>query len=46
MNRYECSLNIKQGFPLFSTLIEANCITKLMHDDGLKADDLAEEKYI
>ena len=35
MNRYECSLNIRQGFPLFSTLIEANCISKMLNFDGL-----------
>lgn len=29
MNRYECYLNIRQGFPLFVTLIEANSVIKL-----------------
>jgi DNA replication licensing factor MCM2 len=24
--RYECALNVKQGFPVFNTLIEANSI--------------------
>lgn len=28
MNRYDCLLNIKQGFPLFTTYIEANHIIK------------------
>lgn len=34
MNRYECALNIRQGFPLFSTLIEANFITKMLNFDN------------
>jgi DNA replication licensing factor MCM2 len=45
-NRYEFTLNIRQGFPLFSTLIEANSITKLLHSDGLTADELDEQQYI
>jgi DNA replication licensing factor MCM2 len=46
MNRYECYLNIRQGFPLFSTLIEANCITKLLDSDGLNFGAEQEEKII
>ena len=28
MNNFDISLNISQGFPVFKTVIEANCITK------------------
>lgn len=28
-SRYECSLNVKQGYPVFSTYIEANSIVKV-----------------
>ena len=38
INRYECSLNIRQGFPIFSTIIEANCIMKLHDYDKMKDD--------
>ena len=27
--KYECKINIKQGFPIFTTYIEANSITKI-----------------
>jgi DNA replication licensing factor MCM2 len=38
--RYESSLNIKHGFPVFSTVIEANCIRRLTEAEHL---DLTEE---
>ena len=28
-NKYDCSLNVKQGFPLFSTMIEVIFISKV-----------------
>jgi len=46
MNRYECYLNIRQGFPLFQTLIEANCLTKLMAGDQTELDSVLENKFI
>lgn len=38
--RYETSLNIKHGFPVFSTVIEANCIHRMTEAEHL---DLTEE---
>jgi len=27
--KYECNMNVKYGFPIFTTFIEANSVTKL-----------------
>jgi len=34
VNAFDPSLNISEGFPVFNTVIEANCVTK-------KADNLS-----
>ena len=48
-NRFEFGLNVKHGFPIFSTLIEANHV-KLIEETGQNAemtpDDLAEIKEL
>jgi DNA replication licensing factor MCM2 len=46
INRYEYSLNVRQGFPLFSTLVEANCITKMLDNDKLTLDATLEERIL
>jgi DNA replication licensing factor MCM2 len=46
MNRYECYLNIRQGFPLFLTLIEANCVTKMLESDKCELDSAMEDKIL
>jgi DNA replication licensing factor MCM2 len=40
-NNYDCSLNVKQGFPVFSTVILANHIVK--KDDRSAVDHLTDE---
>ena len=40
-NAYDASLNVKNGFPVFSTLIEANSIGK--HEDQFAAFKLTDE---
>ena len=40
-NSYDAALNVKNGFPVFSTLIEANAITK--HEDAYAASLLTDE---
>ena len=43
--RYEIPLNIKQGFPIFVTLIEANYVSRL-EESQMEEDDLeSEAKY-
>lgn len=44
INRYEFSLNVRQGFPLFNTLIEANCVTKMMDNNNMEVDSTLEDK--
>jgi DNA replication licensing factor MCM2 len=34
MNRYSLNLNIKQGFPVFNTIIEANSIIRIEDSDS------------
>ena len=46
INRYEFSLNIRQGFPLFNTLIEANCVTKMLDNENMELDPTLEEKIL
>ena len=46
MNRYECSLNIRQGFPLFSALIEANSIKQLLLAEVMNIDEMEESEFL
>ena len=45
MNRYDCLLNIKQGFPLFSTFIEANHIVKCSENETIGNDAYQEQTF-
>lgn len=40
-NNYDGSLNVKNGFPVFSTVIIGNHVSK--HDDKMAAGGLTEE---
>lgn len=44
-NRYDCVLNIKQGFPLFSTLIEIIHISKVADTEMKEFDHFREENF-
>lgn len=45
MNRYDCLLNIKQGFPLFSTFIEANHLVKCSENETIGNDAYQEQTF-
>ena len=38
MTRYEGYLNVRYGFPVFTTLIEANAINKSLNTDQMELD--------
>lgn len=44
-NHYDCVLNVKQGFPLFATLIEAIHISKVADTEMREFDNFREELF-